>query len=151
MPLPIIGFENAEILMPLVLVFLIFFFALNTTKILGGKKFIDALIALAIALLTIRNEYVIDKINFFIPSIFLMILIALFIMLAIGIFRPGLGKFGLGIIFFIVAIVVFLAAINNKFADNFAFLFTEYSVHIIIFALVTGLIIYFLTRKKKEK
>jgi len=147
----LLNFQNAEILMPLVLVFLIVFGVLNATKILGGKKYIDSFIAIAIALLTIRSDFVVSRINSFIPSIAIMILVALALMLLIGVFNPGWGKAGLGIIFFIVALVVILASIQEEFADNFAFLFTNYSLQIMLLALLTGILIYFLTKKPKAQ
>src|SRR3989344_7385884 len=75
-----------NLVLPFVLVFTIIFAVMQTTKILGGKRNIDAIIGLVFGFLLIRNQNIVDTINRFLPNISLLIVVILMVLLVIGVF-----------------------------------------------------------------
>ncbi|MEK6933801.1 MAG: hypothetical protein AABW75_02915 [Nanoarchaeota archaeon] len=82
----------AQTILLFVLVFVVVFAVLQKSKILGdGKKQIDALVALAIALLFVGVGYATDLVSKLIPFLALSLVIILVFLLLWGMFFVGAG------------------------------------------------------------
>lgn len=113
--------EVFDILLPFILIFAIIFAVLQTAKILGGKKNIDAIVSIVFGLLLIRSEVAINTINRFLPNVALAIIVVLMILLLLGVFlgkdyewASGM-KFIAAILSLIVVLWIFGASYWNRF------------------------------------
>ena len=100
----------SEFLLPFILIFAIVFAILQSTKILGAKKNIDAVIAMVFGLLFIRNQKILDFFNEFLPNISIVLLVGLAVLLIGGLivgksFKFGRGFSAWGIVFAIVIVI----------------------------------------------
>jgi len=66
-----------DVVLPFLLVFTLVFASLNKVQLLGGKKNIDSIVALAISLLAVRNVYFIEFLNRFLPNTAMFLVIIL--------------------------------------------------------------------------
>jgi hypothetical protein len=104
-----------DVLMPMILIFTIVFAILKKTKILGGIKGIDAIIALAISFFTISNP---EISAFFMPlfsNVALGIIILISVMLMVGLFmgeKKIKGYYWLG---WLGAIAIFFWILSRAF------------------------------------
>ncbi len=84
----------SDFLLPFVLVFAVIFAILQTTKILGAKKNIDAVVAIVFGLLLVRNQKIVDFISNFLPNISVALLAILAVLLIGGLIIGKEMKFG---------------------------------------------------------
>lgn len=83
-----------ELILPFLLLFTVFFAVLDRTKIFGeGKRQINAIVSLVLALIFVAFSYAKDIINKLIPFTAVMLIIILIFMLLYG-FVAGSGKEG---------------------------------------------------------
>lgn len=75
-----------DIVLPFLLVFTVIFAILQSTKILGAKKNVDAVVALVLALLVIQSETIVGTIRRFLPNVALAVIVILMFLLFLGIF-----------------------------------------------------------------
>ena len=146
-----------DIILPFVLIFTIVFSVMQTTKILGGKKNIDAIIGLVFGFLLIRNQTIVETINRFLPNISLLIVVILMILLVIGVFG---GEYewsqGLKGIAAVLAVIVVLWIFGESYWQRFGVpdIFSGLSSEtkgILVFLAILIVIIYFVTREGEGK
>ena len=108
--------ELGQVTLIFVLVFTMVFAVLQKAKVFGdGKKQIDALIGLAVALIVISAGYATDIISQLIPFLAITLVIILIFMVLIGfLFKegsfdmPGWLKMSIGILIFIALVIAVL-------------------------------------------
>lgn len=76
-----------HIALPFLLVFTLVFAILQKTRILGPEsKQFNAIVAIIIGALTVRNQFIVELIQRFLPNISMFVIIALMFLLLVGIF-----------------------------------------------------------------
>lgn len=110
------GIGLFDIILPFLLIFTIAFAVINQTKILGARKNIDIIVALVIALLSVRSEYLVGLLKTFLPNIAMFMIIILMFLLLVGIFA-GEKKELKGTALGIGAIVSFIFVLIALFFD----------------------------------
>ncbi len=145
------------LVLPFVLIFTIVFAVMQATKILGGKKNIDAIIGLVFGFLLIRNQTIVTTINTFLPNISLLVVVILMILLVIGTFMGHTewshGVKGLAAVLAVIVVLwIFGASYWNRFGipDPFSGLSSE-TKGVIAFIAILVVIIFFVTRESDEK
>lgn len=147
-----------EIILPFVLVFTIVFAVFNTTKILGGKKNIDAVISIVLGLLIIRNKNIIDTINRFLPNVALAIIVILMILLVLGVFlgkeyewADGMKGFA-AVVSLVLVLWIFGSSYWNRLGipNIFSGLGSE-TKGILIFIAILVIVVWLVSRDDKEK
>ncbi len=152
-----------NLVLPFILVFTVVFAILQKSEILGkGKKQVDSLVALAIALITVSFANAVGIINSLMPFLAVSAVIILVLMLLVGMvgykdFETTFKKeFRLGVT--IVAVIAVVAAtlvatggwdyILEKWvnAGNGSELFTN-----IVFVILIGLAAWLMLKKEKKK
>lgn len=132
-----------NILLPWLLFFAVVFGILNTTKILGGHKGVQVIIAAVLGALAIQYNYFSDFLNVMAPNLGIGVAVILAIMIIVGLFIPSDERrywlWGLGAISFIVAIIV----ISNAFdaLGYNSYLYSDYVGYIVGAVLLLGLVI----------
>ena len=90
-----------SVALPFLLIFTVVFAVLQNAKIFGDDKKVHAIIALVIGLISVTNEFVMAKINAFLPNVSLLIVIILMFLLLVGALSGSLasitGKWAMGI------------------------------------------------------
>ena len=148
-----------EIVLPLVLIFTIIFAVLQSTKILGGKKNIDAVISLVFGLFLIRSTKAIEVINAFLPNIALVVIVILMILLLIGVFLGEKTEWAHGFkgLAAIIAIVLVLWIFGETYwksrfgIPNIFDGLSSQTKGILVFIAILIVVIYFVTREGGEK
>ncbi len=147
-----------EIILPFALVFAIVFAVLNTTKILGGRKNIDVIVAIVIGLLLIRNRNIVDTINVFLPNVSLAIVVILMFLLVIGVFLGKEYKWADGIkgLAAIVSLVLVLWIFGASYWGRFGIpnIFGNLSSEtkgIIAFIAILIIVVWFVSREESDK
>ncbi len=113
------GMGLYEYILPFLLVFAITFAILEKVQIFGtDKKNINAVIALILGLLFLRNQYLVFLLQRFLPNVSLAIIVFLMLFLLVGIFtsrvHTGWKDTMLGIAF-VGAIIVVLVSLSYDF------------------------------------
>jgi len=147
-----------EIILPLVLIFTVVFAVLQATKILGGKKNIDAILALVFGFFLIQSTKAVGVINAFLPNIALVIIVILMILLVIGVFLGERAEWAHGLKGFaaIVSLIVVLWIFSANYWNRFGLpnLFRGLSSDtkgIIVFIAVLVIVIFFVTREEGSR
>ncbi|MFH1592876.1 MAG: hypothetical protein ABIB47_05925 [Candidatus Woesearchaeota archaeon] len=147
-----------DIVLPFVLIFTIVFAIMQSTKILGGKKNIDAIIALVFGFLLIRNGVVVSTINRFLPNVALLIVVLLMILLVVGVFVGedygwSSGMKGLAAVLAVIVVLwIFGESYWSRYGipNIFAGLSSE-TKGVLTFLAVLIIIVFFVTREGKDK
>ncbi len=148
-----------DFLLPFILVFTIIFAVLEKTKILGGKKNFNVVIALVLGLLFVvphlLNFYPLGYdpvlvLNQTLPSIALVAVASVMILILMGVFGAGFADTGrnlVGLVALIFVVYIFGASLNlwNGPYDVFSW-WTEDVTELVIVILVFGLIVWFITK-----
>jgi len=144
-----------EILLPLVLIFTIVFAILQTTKILGGRKNIDAIIGVVLGLLLVRSTKAVDVINSFLPNVALTMVVILMILLVIGVFLGEKTEWAHGLKAFaaIVSVILVLWIFSESYWRRFGVptLFGNLSSDtkgVLVFIAILIIVIFFVTREE---
>ena len=147
-----------EMLLPFILIFAIIFAILQATKILGGKKNIDAVIAIVFGLLLIRSTTAVETINRFLPNVSLAIIVVLMILLLLGIFLGKQYEWASGmkmiavVASFVVVLWIFSASYWTRFGiPNVFGGFSSETKGIIIFIVLLIVIVSFVSRDDSDK
>ena len=148
-----------NIVLPLLLIFTLAFAILNKVKILGGKKNIDVIVAFIIALLTVRNQYIIGLVNRFLPNISLFLVVILMFLLMLGIFageHTGWKGGMLGIATLVSVLFVIWALSADYIGERFSVPDWWYSVDeqtkaTIVFVAIFVIIIAWVTKEPGQK
>jgi len=74
-------FQYFNVIFPILLIFAVVFALLHKTKILGENATINAIIAIALALMSLLSQTLIDVINFMAPWFVLVFIFVIFLML----------------------------------------------------------------------
>ena len=153
----ILGNEDLfNIILPFVLMFTILFAVFQASKVLGGKKNIDAILSLVLAFFLVRNQDIIQVINRFLPNVSLAIIVILMILLVIGVF---LGEYewahgfkGLAAVAGVIIVLwIFGAAYWANFGvPNYFSNWSSETKGIIIFIAILIIIVFFVTRESKD-
>ena len=146
-----------DIVLPFILIFTIVFAVMQTTKILGGKRNIDAIIGLVFGFLLIRNQTIVETINRFLPNIALLIVVILMILLVIGVFAGeyewATGIKGLAAVLAVIIVLwIFGASYWSRYGipNIFSGLSSE-TKGILAFLAILIVVVFFVTREGKEK
>ena len=119
----LVEFGFFAVLLPWLLIFAIFFGVLQKTGILGDKKNINAIVALAAAFFVVAATPIVDALNNLIPAAAYLIVAALLILMVLGFFVENVGsgmvskwytKLGLAILI----IIIFLGVIDYTSPAN---------------------------------
>lgn len=78
-----------SVALPFLLIFTVVFAVLQKAHIFGDDKKVHAIIALVVGLISVTNEFVMAKINAFLPNVSLLIVIILMFLLLLGSLAPG--------------------------------------------------------------
>ena len=147
-----------EIVLPLVLIFAIVFAVLQGTKILGGRKNIDAIIGIVLGLLLVRNTVVVETINKFLPNVSLAIIVILMILLVLGVFLGkeyewASGFKGLAAIASLIIVVwIFSESYWNRFGiPNIFGNLSSDTKGILVFIAILIIVVFLVTRKEGEQ
>ena len=148
-PSTIFSTPLAQTALVFVLVFTIIFAVLQKSKILGdGKKQIDALLALSIALLVISVAYALKIISGLAPFLAVSVVIILVFMLLVGMVHKGTLELKPGWVTFFtiaafVAVVIAVLFISNAFTFLKSFFGTNYTwLPNVVLILVVGAAIW---------
>lgn len=148
-----------EVVLPFLLVFTITFAILEKAKILGEKRNINIAIALVSSLLFVRNGYLVGVVNRFLPNVSLFMIVIIMFLLLVGVFGgTGVWSGGLLGVAALVSFVFVIWALSSDFiGDNFTGIpnwwigITEEAKATIVFIGIFIVIIWLVTREKKEK
>lgn len=115
-----------SIIFPALLVFAIVYAILNTTKIIGGNKSLDAIVAVALGFMVLLSEDIVQVINFMAPW---FVLVFIFVLLLVLVYRTA-GATDKDITeyirtdrsvkwaIFAVGIIIFLAGLGTVLGQN---------------------------------
>ena len=153
------GIGVFDILLPFLLVFTITFAVLEKSKILGEKRNFNVAIALVASLLFIRNNYLVSVVNRFLPNVSLFMVIIIMFLLLVGVFGGGSAWSGglLGVAALISVVFVIWALSADYIGENFTGIpdwwvsMSDEAKATIVFLGIFILIIWLVTREKKEK
>lgn len=162
------GLQNLEqmgvfnIIVPFLLVFAILFAILDKSKILGERKNISVVVALAISLMVIVVTPVVEIMQKAIPGVSLVIVAVLMFLILVGLLggstKWGGGSLGgwVAIISFIVVVYIFGHAAGwwqaGWLESTLGISLNDQTVATVIVLLVFGIIVWFITRDdNKEK
>ncbi len=115
-----------NVLMPFLLIFTLTFAVLEKVRILGdGKRNLNLVVSLVLALLFVRNQALVTLLNSFLPNISIFMVVALMFLLLVGLWmgdQPGLNKSLLGLASIVSLIFILWAVFSNVAGDWFNFL-----------------------------
>lgn len=151
-----------DVLLPFLLIFVVVFAILQKTKILGkeasGKQFnvvVALVVALSVVIPHVTGSYplnfdVVNIINMVLPQVSLLIVALLMFLILVGIFGgakiPGMVAF----ISFLLILFIFLGTTEWLYGLDWLYdFFGTEAVSILIFVIVFGLIIWFITSQPK--
>lgn len=141
--------------LPFLLIFAVIYGILSKSNIFGDNKGVNAIIALAVGLLSLVGDYVPMFFREIMPNIGIAIAILVAILVLIGLFyseSDPMGKtvkwiiFGIGLIAFLV--VVYSSFENTTFIGGF--FWQEYGSAIISLLILAGIIALVITGGKKK-
>ncbi|MBW2963651.1 hypothetical protein KY306_02665 [Candidatus Woesearchaeota archaeon] len=115
-----------SIIFPALLIFAIVFAILTMTKILGGNKIIDALVAVSLGFLALLSEDVVGVINYMAPwfvLVFVFVILLVLIYRTLGATEKDVGDFirtdrPVKWAIFSIGIIIFLAALGNVVGEK---------------------------------
>jgi len=133
-----------DLVLPFLLIFSIIFGILASTNILGGNKGINLIIALVIALMALRLNFVSAFFTELFPRFAIGLVVLIVLVIMTGLFIPREALKGWYIFFGVVGVIIALVAILQTFSafDFFgSFFWQEYTTVIITSVLVIAVII----------
>ena len=108
-----------DVILPFLLVFSLTFAVLDKTKILGeGKKNLNVIVSIILALLFLQNQYLVFLLQRFLPNVSIILIIFLMFLLLYGIFLgeyKGWGGKALNLAFFVSLVAIFIAVSTDFF------------------------------------
>lgn len=132
-----------DYVLPWLLVFAVIFGILNTTKILGGHKGVQIIIAIVLGFLALQYNYLADFLRILAPNLGIGVSVILAAIILVGLFIPSDERrywlWGLGAIGFVIVLIVVI----NTF-DTLGYstgVYSDYVGYIIGAVLLIGLII----------
>lgn len=148
-----------NVILPFLLIFSVVYAVLDKIKILGDRKAPNAIVSLVIALLVVRNQYVVGLMTRFLPNIAMFLIIILMFLLLLGTLagreHTAWKNPLLSIAFFVSLIFVIWALASERIGDWFNL--PEWISNLddttkatVLFIGVFVVIIYFMTRDSKE-
>ncbi len=147
-----------EMLLPFILIFSIIFAVLQATKILGGKKNIDAIIGIVFGLLLIRSTVAVDAINRFLPSVSLAVLVILMVLLVLGVFLGGKVEWagGMKSIAVVLSIIIVLWIFSESYWRRFGLpnvfgTLSSQTKGIIVFIVLLVIVVSYVSRDEENK
>lgn len=152
-----------DVVLPFLLVFTLVFAILEKIQILGaGKKNLNIIVALILALLFLQNSYLIFLLQRFLPNISLFLIIFLTFLLMFGIFGKGefkgMSGLALTVAFFVSLIAVIIAISTDLMPYGFMSTLLDfyYSINpgtrmLVWVILIFAIIIVFVTHEKKPE
>ena len=81
-----------SVALPFLLIFTVVFAVLQNARIFGDDKRVHAIIALVVGLISVTNEFIMAKINSFLPNVSLLIVIILMFLLLVGALSGSLAS-----------------------------------------------------------
>ena len=145
-----------NVALPFLLIFVLVFAVLQKSKLLGDdKRQIDALIALAIALIVIAFSWATDIITLLMPFLAVSLVVILVVMLLLGMVNkegedwdkmfPGWFRMILGIVI-VIAVIIAVVVATGQWDLVFGYLFedgnpTNALVNIIFLAIIVGAVV----------
>ena len=149
-----------DIALPFLLIFTITFAVLQKIQLFGqGKKNIDLIISLVLSFLTIRNVFITELINRFLPNVAMFLIIILMFLLILGTFggqTPSYGNF-MGIVAFLVSLFFVITALSSDIGYGFVLpyyitdFFDYQTKAMILFVGGIVAVVYFATSTEKPK
>ena len=155
-----------NVVLPFLLIFVLVFAVLQKSKLLGeGKRQIDALIALAVALIVVAFSWATHVIAFLMPFLAVSLVVLLVLMILLGMINkegedwnkmfPGWFRIVLGIIIVIAVIIAVLVA-TGQWDLIYGYLVEDSSptnvfINIIFLAIVVGAIVAVILSGKAKK
>jgi len=162
-----------EVILPFLLTFTLVYAILQRSKVLGeGKKNLDAMVAVSIAIITVGSSYVVQGILQVSAQMVMVLMLGVFFLLLVGSFYKegkiwdkdeGLPKWlqhTFIVIIFVAIISIFLHAIRRQSGQSWLEFIIDYLARywdstavasIILVLLIIGFIIYVTGEKTKEK
>jgi len=140
--------------MPFILVFTLTFSLLQSTKLLGKNKGINAIIAVALGLLFLKNSYLIEMAEKLGGKVALITIVMLLVIMALGIFAgektTGLvrNKGFMFILFIVIALTIIysltsgLPGIDCDFKNFTSCISDDFKKFLIFLGIITGTIIF---------
>ena len=151
-----------SVALPFLLIFTVVFAVLQNAKIFGDDKKVHAIIALVIGLISVTNEFVMAKINAFLPNVSLLIVIILMFLLLVGALSGSLAsisaKWAMGIagVFVLWALIADFVGPNIGLSNWWYGFSNEAKATAIFIAIIVAVVALFAfggegARKKKKK
>ncbi len=104
---------------PFLLIFAVVFAVLNKSRVLGGRGGIDTIVAIAVALLSIQQEYMTRFLSTIFPNLGMGIAVLLSLLILVGLFYSE-GSRAWNIIFAVAGFVIFIVVVTQT-QTNFSF------------------------------
>lgn len=104
---------------PFILIFAVVFAILNKSKVLGARGGIDTVVAIAVALLAIQQEYMTRFLGTIFPNLGMGIAVLLSLLILVGLFYSE-GSRAWNIIFAVAGFVIFIVVVTQT-QTNFSF------------------------------
>src|SRR3989344_6232364 len=148
--------------LPFLLIFTVVFAVLQKAQIFGQDKKVHAIIALVVGLISVTNEFVMAKINAFLPNVSLLIVIILMFLLLVGALSGSLasitGKWAMGVagVFVLWALIADFVGPNIGLSNWWYGFSNEAKATAIFIAIIVAVVALFAfggegARKKKKK
>ncbi len=104
---------------PFILIFAVVFAILNKSKVLGARGGIDTIVALAISLLAIQQEYMTRFLAIIFPNLGMGVAVLLSLLILVGLFYSE-GSRAWNIIFAVAGFIIFIVVVTQT-QTNFTF------------------------------
>ena len=150
-----------EVILPFLLVFTISYGILQRVSIFGKQKSINTILALAIGLLFLQNEYLVVSLNRFLPNVSFIILLVIMFLLLVGIFAGPAKPWGkdaltVAFIFSIIAIITALSTdlLPGEFTASIFEFWTAISPptrSLIVFIILILIVVAVISHEKEDK
>lgn len=136
-----------EYLLPFLLIFSILFAILEKTQIFTGKKNVNIIVSLIIALIFVTQFSLVYALNQFLPKVSLFIVVAVMALILFGIFGAQTGQ-GLGSLGLIIGAIASLFAIYWALSPSLGFelpYWVQYNWDVIIVIIIIVIVIALIT------
>jgi len=134
-----------DILLPFLLIFVLIFGVLSTTKILGGNRGINLVISLVIGLMALRLDFVSVFFAELFPRFAVGLVSLIVIVILVGFFIPKEGVkgwfIGFAVAGAVIGLIVLFLTFNSPSFDFFSGFFWQQNTGWIIFAIIAIILI----------
>ena len=113
--------EIYDFVLPFLLVFILIYAILQKVDLFGpGTKKINAIIAIVVGLLLVRQGDLVEFINTYLPNVSAVIIVFLGFLILLGLFGFGIGKFkgGVMVVFVIISLIGGIWALTQATEDE---------------------------------